>query len=128
MPILGNRTFGPITQTPRAAASDEDRQQKFIDRVNEQIALATAEKNGKTYTGADGKAVRSWHKKTSNGYKVVPRYGTQPLEIDGGYETTCDDLDDVLALYNDLLRVARKGLLTDTINTAVSKKKGKEAA
>ena len=99
------------------------RRQKLADKLEEQLALCTAQKNGtvyapkriKTVTNADGervrveaiKRVKEWFWTTSSGkINLAVRYGSKTLELSKGKNaielSTGDELISTLALLKTL--------------------------
>jgi hypothetical protein len=98
------------------------RRQKLADKLEERLALCTAQKNGeiyapkriKTVTNADGervrveaiKRVKEWFWTTSNGkINLAVRYGSKTLELGKGKNaielSTGDELINTLVLLKD---------------------------
>ena len=115
------------------------RRQKLADKLEEQLALCTAQKNGtvyapkriKTVTNADGervrveaiKRVKEWFWTTGNGkINLAVRYGSKTLELAKGKNAielgTQDELIETLAL---LQQVVIGGELDEAINNASDK-------
>ena len=115
------------------------RRQKLADKLDEQLALCTAQKNGTVYapkriqtvTNADGervrvetvKRVKEWFWTTSSGkINLAVRYGSKTLELGKGKNAieigTGEELISTLALLKDAV-VA--GELDDAIANASDK-------
>ena len=115
------------------------RRQKLADKLEEQLALCTAQKNGtvyapkriKTVTNADGervrveaiKRVKEWFWTTSSGkINLAVRYGSKTLELGKGKNaielSTGDELISTLALLKDAVIA---GELDDAIANASDK-------
>ena len=115
------------------------RRQKLADKLDEQLALCTAQKNGTVYapkriqtvTNADGervrvetvKRVKEWFWTTSSGkINLAVRYGSKTLELGKGKNAielgTQDELIETLAL---LQQVVIGGELDEAINNASDK-------
>ena len=115
------------------------RRQKLADKLEEQIALRTAQKNGtvyapkriKTVTNADGervrveaiKRVKEWFWTTSSGkINLAVRYGSKTLELSKGKNaielSTGEELISTLALLKDAVIA---GELDDAIANASDK-------
>jgi len=115
------------------------RRQKLADKLEEQLALCTAQKNGtiyapkriKTVTNTDGvrvrveatKRVKEWFWTTSNNkINLSVRYGSKTLELAKGKNAielgTQDELIETLAL---LQQVVIGGELDEAINNASDK-------
>jgi len=118
------------------------RRQKLADKLEEQLALCTAQKNGeiyspkriKTVTNADGervrveavKRVKEWFWTTSSGkINLAVRYGSKTLELGKGKNaielSTGDELLATLSLLKDAVIA---GELDDAIANASDKLRG----
>ena len=115
------------------------RRQKLADKLDEQLALCTSQKNGtvytpkriKTVTNADGervrvetvKRVKEWFWTTSSGkINLAVRYGSKTLELGKGKNAieigTGEELISTLALLKDAVIA---GELDDAIANASDK-------
>ena len=115
------------------------RRQKLADKLEEQLAFCTAQKNGtvyapkriKTVTNADGervrveaiKRVKEWFWTTSSGkINLAVRYGSKTLELSKGKNaielSTGEELISTLALLKDAVIA---GELDDAIANASDK-------
>jgi hypothetical protein len=115
------------------------RRQKLADKLEEQLALCTAQKNGeiyapkriKTVTNADGervrieaiKRVKEWFWTTSSGkINLAVRYGSKTLELGKGKNaielSTGDELIATISLLKDAVIA---GELDDAIANASDK-------
>ena len=107
------------------------RRNKLALKLDEQLALCTAQKEGrlyapkriKTVTNADGERVKKWFWTTSNGkINLAVRYGSKVLELSKGKNaielSTGDELIATLSLLKDAVIA---GELDDAITNASDK-------
>ena len=117
------------------------RRQKLADKLEEQLALCTAQKNGeiyapkriKTVTNADGervrveaiKRVKEWFWTTSNGkINLAVRYGSKTLELGKGKNAIeLSTGDELLATLATLKEAVIVGELDEAISQASEKLK-----
>ena len=133
-----------ITQWKRPTKStpQEQRRNKLIAKLDEQLALAEAQQQGKRYvvmksawTRDDSgnktkiqreKIVRPWFWPDANGMSMVVRYGAAPLELTKGKRAlSAPGLDAIPDVIKTVIAAAKAGELDAAMDAAVTANKNK---
>lgn len=133
-----------ITQLKRAAKSSpqEQRRNKLIAKLEEQLALAEAQKQGKRYivmksawTRDDSgtktkvqreKIVRPWFWPDANGLCMVVRYGARPLELAKGKRALAvPNIDTIPDVIGTVIAAVKSGELDGAMDAAIAANKAK---
>lgn len=133
-----------ITQLKRPTRSSpqEQRRHKLIAKLEEQLALAEAQQQGKRYivmknawTRDDSgtkikvqreKVVRPWFWADENGMTMVVRYTSRPLEFAKGKRAlSAPGLDAIPNVINTLIAAVKAGELDHQMEAAIAASKTK---
>ena len=133
-----------ITQLKRPTKStpQEQRRNKLIAKLDEQLALAEAQQQGKRYvvmksawTRDDSgnktkiqreKIVRPWFWPDANGMSMVVRYGAAPLELAKGKRAlSAPGLEAIPDVIKTVIAAAKAGELDAAMDAAVTANKNK---
>jgi len=133
-----------ITQLKRPSKStpQEQRRNKLITKLEEQMALAEAQKQGKRYvvmksawTRDDSgnkqkvqreKIVRPWFWPDANGLSMVVRYGARPLDLQKGKRAlTVPSIDAIPEAITTVIAAVKAGELDTAMEAAIAANKSK---
>jgi hypothetical protein len=133
-----------ITQLKRPTKStpQEQRRNKLVAKLEEQLALAEAQKSGKRYVVLKNawsrdesgnkqrvqreKIVRPWYWPDANGLSMVVRYGAAALELQKGKRAlSVPNLDTVPEVITTVIAAVKAGELDNSIENAISANKSK---
>jgi len=137
---MSKLTLVPLKR--RAAATpQEQRREKLVAKLEEQLALAQAQAEGKRYVvmkaawtrDADGnkqrvqreKVVRPWWWPEGEGVSLVVRYGARPIEFAKGKRAiSVTHVPMLPGALNTLIAAARAGELDGAIEAALGETRG----
>ena len=133
-----------ITQLKRPTKStpQEQRRNKLVSKLEEQMALAEAQQQGKRYivmksawtrddSGAKTKVqrekiVRPWFWPDANGLSMVVRYGARPLELAKGKRAlSVANIDAIPEAISTVIAAVKAGELDTAMEAAIAANKSK---